>query len=81
MKPDNRRSFTKQEIKKLKKYWKELDALERDFDMTINALEDAMQKDLKIDDVEFFRVDGEFLGIGNISKTINLIALYELEKE
>ena len=76
-----RRSFTKKEIKKLKPYWKALRGLEDAFFQGTQEIEKKMQKELKITDVEFFAVDGEHCGIGNVSKTINLIQSYELEKE
>ena len=68
------REFTKKEAKKLKKYWLSLEKLQDDFDSSIRLLEGLMQKDLKIDDLEFFLSEyGYYCGIGNISRTIKLI--------
>jgi acyl-[acyl carrier protein]--UDP-N-acetylglucosamine O-acyltransferase len=76
-----RKNFTKAQIKKLKPYWKAMRGLEDAFFQGVQEIEKKMQENLKIDDVEFFCVDGNYCGIGNVSKTINLIQSYELEKE
>lgn len=75
------RKFTKSEIKKLKKYWKQLQKLQNDFDFRIGGLERAMQYDLKMKDLEFFMSDGGYCGIGNIPRTIKLIHAEELEEK
>ena len=76
----SKKKFTKKQIKKLKVYWKELRILENKFGSDISTIEKKMQKSLKIEDVEFFCVDGEYCGIGNVRRTMELIASYELEK-
>ena len=73
------RKFTKEEVKKLKKYWKEVKKIEEDFDFAIRLLENRMQKNLKIKDLEFFWNDG-YCGIGNISRTIKLLDSEKLEE-
>lgn len=75
------RKFTKKEIKKLKKYWKELDRLQYDFDFVVRVLENKMQNELKIEDLEFFMCDGCYCGIGTMTRTIKLIQGDELEKK
>lgn len=74
------RKFTEKEIKKLKKYWKELQKLQEDFDFQVGVLESLMQRELKIDDLEFFMSDGGYCGIGNFSRTIELLQEDKLEK-
>lgn len=39
-----------------------------------------MQHELKIDDLEFFKSDNGYCGIGNSSRTIKLLHDTELEK-
>lgn len=73
------RNFTKTEIKKLKKYWKQLQILQNDFNFAVEILEDKMQREMKIEDLEFFHCDG-YCGIGNTSRTIKLIHEEKLGK-
>jgi len=73
------RKFTDYEIQKLKKYWAELKHMQHIFDIGVQNLENRMQKDLQIDDLEFFNSDG-YCGIGNLLRTVYLIHSYELEK-
>lgn len=75
------RKFTKEEIKKLKKYWKELQDIQKDYDFAVGILESAMQNELEILDLEFFMCDGSYCGIGNYTRTIKLISQYDLEKK
>ena len=72
---------TKKLITQLKPYWKEVQELYDDFFEKVNDLEIKMQKDKKIgiDDIEFFWVDGDYVGIGNIGRTMRLIQREELE--
>lgn len=73
------RKFTKKEIKKLKKHWKQLQILEDEFYAKVGILEGAIQHDLDIPDLEFFSSDDGYCGIGNMSRTIELIHSDELE--
>jgi len=75
------RKFTKKEIKKLKKHWKRLQRWQDEFDFGVRVLEQSMQKDVKIKDLEFFLSDGGYCGIGNFSRTIELISDEKLEKK
>ena len=75
------KQFSKEEIKKLKRYWKQLKLLEDDFYFGIQLLEKNMQRNLKIKDLEFIiGCDGSYCGIGNTSKTIKLLHDDKLEK-
>ena len=55
--------------------------VQNDFDFAIQLLEKNMQRNLKIKDLEFFIVDGEIVGIGNVARTMELIASYKLEEK
>lgn len=76
---DDRRIFNDEEVEKLKNYWRDLREMEADFEFEIKILENMMQKDLKIKDIEFFNVDGKYLGVGNRSRSIKLISFARLE--
>ena len=58
---------------KLKKYWVALEKAESDFLAQTNFIEAQMQKELKIDDLEFFWCDNSIVGIGNARRTMKLI--------
>ena len=60
----------------LKKYWKELTELEKDFESKITVLEKKMQKETGIKDLEFFWGCNGIVGIGNASRTMSLIHRY-----
>ena len=66
--------------KMLKPYWKELQILQDQHCIAVYNLERKMQRGVGIDDLEFVYCDG-FCGIGNLSRTIELIHEEELEKE
>ena len=74
------RKFTKEEVKKLKVFWKKFKKIEDEFYSDVRMLEDLMQKATGIEDVEFFASDDSYCGIGNGSRTIKLIHRYELEE-
>jgi len=71
----------KELIKKLKPYWKKIQDLNSQYIINIIALENKMQKELEIEDLEIFYVDGEPVGIGNYLRTMKLIHAFEIEKE
>ena len=73
--------ITPELIKKLKPYWKKLDKIKDDFFDQVTNLEIKMQKDkkIKIDDLEFFCVEGDYVGIGNVERTMKLIHSEELK--
>lgn len=74
------RKFTKTEIKKLKKHWAILERIEYNFLKKVDNLEKEMSKDLNIEDLIFFLSDGGYCGIGNETRTIDLIHSHKLEK-
>lgn len=64
---------TKEQLEIMKKFWKQM-CEERDtFYNVISALEDSMSVETRIDGLEFFSVDGEYVGIGNDERTMKLI--------
>lgn len=65
----------------MKKYWDKLQQLEEDFFQGVSQLEEEMQIEIGIEDLEFYQSDaGGFCGIGNVSRTMNLIHEFELKK-
>ncbi len=66
--------------KKLKPYWTKLERLELNFFRKVEKLEKEMQKDIGIDDLEFY-CNGGYCGIGNTSRTIKLIHGHQLEEK
>lgn len=67
-------------IKKLYPYWQELCSLESEHSKKVNILEKKMRNETGIDDIEFFYNDlRECTGIGNVSRTMELIHDEELE--
>jgi len=71
---------TKKLIKKLKSYWKKLREIESQHSRMIYRLEKAMEEETGIDGIEFFFCDGEYAGIGNLERSMELIHSKELEK-
>lgn len=65
--------ITKQLIEQLKPYWEKLQKLESSFNKKVFKLEKEMEKDIGIEGIGFFAVDGEYVGIGNTIKTMPLI--------
>jgi len=79
MKKKYKIKITKQLLKKLKSYWKEFKKIQDKFYKEQYELEKKAQKETGIG-IEFFKVDGECVGIGNYERTMKLIHSYELEK-
>ncbi len=71
---------TKKLIKQLQPYWKMFRVEEREFEEHISNIEKEMEKATGIKDIEFFHCDGEIMGIGNVSRNMELIRFLELEK-
>ena len=66
---------TNKQLKIIKLYWKGLQGVLDTFYGTISQLEKAMEKETGIRGVEFFKSDGEYVGVGNGSRTMKLIQL------
>ena len=59
--------------KVLNKYWNTLGILERRHFKKIWDLEKKMAEETGIKDICFFRCDGEYVGIGNETRTMKLV--------
>jgi len=70
---------TKDIIEKLKPYWQEFELMQEEFIGKVYSLEQKMSKDIGIKDLEFFQCDGDYVGIGNVERTMRLIHIHELE--
>lgn len=69
------KKLSNKKVELLKCYWKMMENQELVFYKKISDIEKLMcqDKDLGIKDLEFIWVDGSIVGIGNYSRTINLI--------
>lgn len=70
---------TKNLIKKLKSFWAKFEDIENDYYIAIDKLEKQIASKLDIEDIEIFFMDNEAIGIGNYSRTMELIHREELE--
>ena len=66
-------------IRRLKKYWKAAMILQDEFYEELFKLEKLMEKETKIEGIEFFIPEGGIVGIGNAQRTMRLIHAHELE--
>ena len=71
---------TEKQLNLMKLYWAMLGCEETRFYAKVYKLEKKMREDTGIDDLEFFQVDNDFVGIGNIERTMALIQREQLEK-
>jgi len=71
---------TKKQLEVMKKFWAILRVELEEFNMKVSELEENMQKETKIEDIEFFNTDGSYVGIGNLTRTMKLFQAEELEK-
>lgn len=65
--------ITKNQLKIMKEYWKKYQELYNNFFVEVQILENKMSNAVGINDLTFFRVDGEAVGIGNEDRTLELI--------
>jgi hypothetical protein len=71
---------TKKQLKIMSLYFKMLEQEEIIFFNRVCDLEREMIDKTGIQELEFFRCDGEFVGIGNLDRTMQLISGEILEK-
>jgi len=71
---------TEKQLNIMKLYWTMLGCEETRFFAKVYELEKKMCEDTEINDLEFFQVDNDFVGIGNIERTMALIKREQLEK-
>ena len=74
------KKFTKSQVKKLKKHWKELQELEGKHNLEIHALQLTMCSDVGIDNLDFLWRYG-YCGIGDFDRKYELITDNKLEKK
>lgn len=70
----------KNQIQIMRLFWKMLKREELIFINKICDLERTMIDKTGIQELEFFRADGEYVGIGNMSRTMKLISDTDLDK-
>ena len=68
---------TKKQMKILKEGWKQMKMDYDTFWGLVSLTEEWMEKETGIEGLEFFQCDNDFVGIGNSSRTIDLIQMEE----
>jgi hypothetical protein len=71
---------TKNQMEAMKLYWSMLQTEYSLFYARVGQLERDMSDAAKIDGLEFFQCDNDFVGVGNYDRTLKLIQREELEK-
>ena len=71
---------TKKLILELRPYWLELRKLEQSFIHKVIKLEKKMAEGTKIDDIEFLG-SYDYHGIGNVSRTMEMVDEWDLEMQ
>jgi len=72
------------QLKAMRKAWKDMQDFEGIFYMAIRLIEDTLAFKTGISDIEFVKdsmFGGEWIGIGNISRTMPLYQREQLEKK
>jgi hypothetical protein len=64
---------TRKQKKIISKYVIQYNKISDEYWGKVSLLEMEMAKDTEIQDIEFFFCDGEFAGVGNVSRTMELI--------
>lgn len=63
----------KKQIQIMKAYWKKFRVLEHEFYRNLFNLENNLEIESGIKGIEFFMCDNEYVGIGNVDRTMKLI--------
>jgi hypothetical protein len=66
---------TKEQKRIIKISWLRFVEIENEFYDKLNELEKIMEAATKIEGIEFFSCDGEYMGVGNADRTMKLIHL------
>lgn len=67
------KSYSKKQLKAIKKYWDILQDYEERHDTLVRTVENEMANATGIDDIEFFKGEGQgFVGVGNVGRTFKL---------
>lgn len=72
---------TKKQLCIIKDGWRDLQYAQEVFYGEVDRIESAMSLLSKIEGLEFFMCDNEYVGVGNVEKTMKLIQREELEKK
>lgn len=70
---------SKKIIDGIKKYWHYVDMAESYYYGWIDKAEKAMSKATGIKDIELFMCDGDIVGVGNVSRTMPLVTIEDIE--
>jgi hypothetical protein len=69
----------KKQLTLIKEYWKKFQSIVDCYNRSIDELEREMSKVTKIKDLEFFKCDGDAVGVGQYDRKMRLIQREELE--
>ena len=72
---------TKKQMEIFRKYWILFKEIERDYYSQIRDLEIQLEEESKITEIQFFRSDDGYCGIGNAARTMPLIHEHDLEED
>jgi hypothetical protein len=70
---------TKKQMAMLKAYWSQLMDDQAVFHSLARNMEKLMSRDVGIKGLEFIKVDGDYVGIGNSKRTMELLQGEDLE--
>lgn len=66
---------TVKQLASIKQHWKKLKEAESEFIEKVMSIEISMEAATGIKDIEFFKCDNEYVGVGNAGRTMDLIHL------
>lgn len=72
--------LTNSQLKSCKRFWNQAREITELYYEAITNLEEKMAEETLIDDIEFFWVDGEIVGVGNESQTLKLVHDTQLDE-
>jgi len=75
------KKFTKDQIEKLKIFWKSQKETTSRYRENLYAIEQVMEDSLGIEGLEFFWSDNSIVGIGTIDREYNLLQYEDLDDE
>jgi hypothetical protein len=70
---------SKKQLEQMMAFWDMLEVLQDEFHLKLARLEGEMELVTGIEGIEFFRCDGDYVGIGNSARTMKLIQQDEIE--
>ncbi len=72
---------TKKQLKIMRKHWKLFQEIRGAFFKNVYNIETNMSKECGIENMEFFMVDNDYVGIGNGDRTMKLVHDTELQED